>query len=236
MGDRPIARDPASAYGAALGLRAFIARRSAADTAPMPTRMLSLCLLVVPGVVIQAAGLKTDDLVQLSLGTALQALGLWLYCRAKGRGWWLTVLALVPIFGWTGALFLRSQAELEALARKRARRPKASWARRALMTTLALALVGSCAFPRAALFPVHQEGHRLVQHLDRYREQHQVYPDSLQELGVELEYPPDGWRGIRYRSVSDGSAFFLTCFVNRFGTTAERATFDSRRRQWRSYN
>jgi hypothetical protein len=75
---------------------------------------------VIPGVFLQATALEFESLVLFGLGAAVQGFGLWVHCRAKGRSRWWALLALAPIFGWLGAVHLRSQAQLESLAREKA--------------------------------------------------------------------------------------------------------------------
>ena len=86
------------------------------------SRILSVWLLVIPGALLQGAGSELRDLVQFCVGSAVQGIGLWVHCRAKGRSGWWALMALAPIFGWLGAVYLRSQAELEALAREKVSR------------------------------------------------------------------------------------------------------------------
>ena len=88
----------------------------------MPSRILSVWFLVIPGAVLQGAGSELHDLVLFCLGSAVQGIGLRVHCRAKGRSSWWALVALAPIFGWIAAVHLRSQAQLEALAREKGTR------------------------------------------------------------------------------------------------------------------
>lgn len=88
----------------------------------MRSPIISVWVLVIPGVFLQMVGSEPKNLVLFGLGTAVQGVGLSIHCRAKGRNRWWALLALVPWFGWVGAVHLRSQAQLEAIARERASR------------------------------------------------------------------------------------------------------------------
>jgi hypothetical protein len=88
----------------------------------MRSPIISVWILVIPGVFLQMVGSEPKNLVLFGLGTAVQGVGLWIHCRAKGRNRWWALLALAPWFGWVGAVHLRSQAQLEAIARERASR------------------------------------------------------------------------------------------------------------------
>jgi hypothetical protein len=192
-------------------------------------------LLVFPGVILQGAGSKADDWIQICAGAALQGVGLVLYLRAKGRSSWWALFALIPLFGWIGPVALRSQAQLAEIAKVKTAGSKPQRSRKVASAAALMLVAGFCAGPRAALFDVHQEGHRLVQALGDYKRSFGSYPAALGELGVPLKYPSEGWRGISYRPTEGSNHFLLTCFVNRFATTAERVTYDSRTEKWRSY-
>ncbi len=88
----------------------------------MRSPIISVWVLIIPGVFLQMVGSEPKNLVLFGLGTAVQGVGLWIHCRAKGRNRWWALLALVPWFGWVGAVHLRSQAQLEELAREKANR------------------------------------------------------------------------------------------------------------------
>jgi hypothetical protein len=197
--------------------------------------LAAFLLLVFPGVILQGAGSKVDDWIQISAGAVLQGVGLVFYLRAKGRSPWWALFALIPILGWIGPVALRSQAQLDEIARAKVAVSKRHWSREVASVAALLLVVGLCAGPRAALFDVHQEGHRLVQALAEFQRSYGSYPDALGELGVPLKYPSESWRGISYRPIESSNQFLLTCFVNRFATTAERVTYDSRTETWRSY-
>lgn len=197
--------------------------------------MIPFLLLVFPGVIVQGAGSKADDWLQICAGAAVQGAGLVLYLRAKKRSPWWALFAVIPILGWVGPVALRSRAQLDEMARAKASGSKRHWAGRTASATALLLLLGTCAYPRAALFDVHQEGHRLVQALGDFKRSFGSYPAALGELGVPLKYPSEGWRGISYRPTEGSNHFLLTCFVNRFATTAERVTYDSRAEKWHSY-
>ena len=104
------------------GVATLTAPCQGADTSSVRSPNLSVWLLVIPGVFLQLVGANLPDLVLLSLGTVVQGIGLWIHCRAKGRSRWWALLALAPGLGWVGAVYLRSPAQLEALAREKASR------------------------------------------------------------------------------------------------------------------
>ncbi len=104
------------------GVATLTAPCQGADTSSVRSPNPSVLLLVIPGVFLQLVGANLPDLVLLSLGTVVQGIGLWIHCRAKGRSRWWALLALAPGLGWVGAVYLRSPAQLEALAREKANR------------------------------------------------------------------------------------------------------------------
>ncbi len=104
------------------GVATLTAPCQGADTSSVRSPNLSVWLLVIPGAFLQLVGANLPDLALLSLGTAVQGIGLWIHCRAKGRSRWWALLALAPGLGWVGAAYLRSPAQLEALAREKANR------------------------------------------------------------------------------------------------------------------
>ena len=76
--------------------------------------------------------------------------------------------------------------------------------------------IATC-IPRLTLFPVYQEGNRLIPLIEKYREERGSYPDSLDQLGVKLQFGKSEFRGIDYRVNEDSTEFILVCFV--FGRT-----------------
>ncbi len=96
--------------------------RPGADTSTVRSPILSVWILVIPGVFLQMVGSEPKNLVLFGLGPAVQGVGLWIHCRAKGRNRWWALLALAPMLGWVGAVYLRSQVQLESLAREKANR------------------------------------------------------------------------------------------------------------------
>ncbi len=71
-----------------------------ADKLGVQTSIVSVWILVIPGVFLQITGSGLHNLVLFCLGTAVQGSGLWIHCGAKGRNRWWALLALAPIFGW----------------------------------------------------------------------------------------------------------------------------------------
>lgn len=90
-------------------------------------------------------------------------------------------------------------------------------------------LVGLVSLPRTLLLPVYREGVRIVKILADYKDEHGVYPDSLERLGVEIKYDAEGWRGIRYITSEDGNEFRLTCYC---GLGNLREVYSSETKQW----
>ncbi len=201
----------------------------------MSRSRLSLLLLILPGFFLQAAGAKMHSLLLFAAGTAMQGVGLVPWLRVKGRSPSFALLALAPVFGWIVAVNLRSEEQREEIALARESRGPGFWVKRTAVVVAGLLLVGTCSFLQAALFDVHREGYKLVQALERHKESHGIYPPRLEELGIPVKYPREGWRGTRYRTDAGGQEFFLTCFVRRLGTTDERVTYNSRKDRWRSY-
>ena len=88
----------------------------------MRSANLGIWVLVISGVYLQLVRAIHPDLILLSVGTVVQGIGLWIHCRAKSRSRWWVLLALAPGFGWVGVVYLKSPAQLEALAREKANR------------------------------------------------------------------------------------------------------------------
>ncbi len=92
--------------------------------------------------------------------------------------------------------------------------------------------LGLGGLPRMLLFPVCQEGTRLVDLIEKYKVQYGAYPDSLAQLKQEIKYGGRGWRGIRYIVLENGNEFGLTCY----GLWTARETYSSKTKQWKSLN
>ena len=107
--------------------------------------------------------------------------------------------------------------------------------RRVLGVALGSLAIGICAAPRVALFPVWQEGGKLVKRLEEYKRAEGTYPEDLAELDTEVRFAhATGFRGIHYRTGEDGSEFLLTCFA--FGRSGFREAYSSRTGSWRSFD
>ncbi len=114
---------------------------------------LSVWVLVIPGAFLQMTSSGLHSLVLLCLGTAVQGIGLWIHLRAKGRNRWWALLALAPVFGWVGAVYLRSQAQLEARAREKAVTPRADSRLSRMALGALLAGAAACLWPLFAFEP-----------------------------------------------------------------------------------
>ena len=93
--------------------------------------------------------------------------------------------------------------------------------------TVSVVLLGiaTCSTPRLTLFPVYQEGVKLIPLIEKYKEARGSYPESLDQLDVELQFGKSGFRGIDYRVNKDRTEFILVCFT--FGRTGMREVYKS---------
>ncbi len=103
------------------------------------------------------------------------------------------------------------------------------------ITVFALLVIATCSLPRLTLFPVYREGNRLISLIEKYKEARGSYPDSLDQLGVKLQFGKSEFRGIDYRVNEDRTEFILVCFAfgrsGGFGGTRE--VYNSTTGYWR---
>ncbi len=109
--------------------------------------------------------------------------------------------------------------------------PTRSMVKRLIGASLVMLVIGMCSAPRIALFPVFQEGNKLIPLIEDYKKANGSYPESLDRLGVDLRFDSTGARGIEYRLIEEGQDFILVCFV---GRSWFREVYDSRTKRWRS--
>ncbi len=104
------------------------------------------------------------------------------------------------------------------------------------ITVFVLLGIATCSIPRLTLFPVFREGNRLIPLIEKYREERGSYPDSLDQLGVKLQFGKSEFRGIDYRVNEDRTEFILVCFA--FGRTGgfggTREVYNSTTEYWRT--
>ncbi len=104
------------------------------------------------------------------------------------------------------------------------------------ITVFVLLGIATCSIPRLTLFPVYREGTRLIPLIEKYKEERGSYPDSLDQLGVKLQFGKSEFRGIDYRVNEDRTEFILVCFA--FGRTGGlggiREVYNSTTEYWRT--
>ncbi len=103
-------------------------------------------------------------------------------------------------------------------------------------TVFVLLVIATCSLPRLTLFPVFREGNRLIPLIEKYREERGSYPDSLDQLGVKLQFGKSEFRGIDYRVNEDRTEFILVClaFGRSGGFGGTREVYNSTTEYWRT--
>ncbi len=109
--------------------------------------------------------------------------------------------------------------------------PTRSMVKRLIGASLVMLVIGTCSAPRIALFPVFQEGNKLIPLIEDYKKANGSYPESLDRLGVDLRFDSTGSRRLEYYLIEEGQDFILWCSA--FGFLA-RDVYDSRTKRWRS--
>jgi len=92
-----------------------------------------------------------------------------------------------------------------------------------------LLVIATCSLPQLTLFPVYREGARLIPLIEKYKEARGSYPESLDQLDVELQFGKSGFRGIKYRVNEDRTEFTMVCFA--FGNRI-REVYNSKKGNW----